>query len=105
ESPGGSPTNGDDILFPATGLGILRDGTRQSALLLQAAPWGGHRHADALNLFYHVNGHKLLSDLGYLWDGPERQKTVQTAAHHTVMIDGNEQRTRGRSGRFHLFHR
>ena len=47
----------------------------------------------------------MLSDLGYLWDHTERIKTVRTFAHNTVMIDGKDQITKGRGGRFTLFAR
>jgi len=94
-----------DHLFPALKLGYLRSGPtgRASALVLSATDWGGHHHRDSLSLYYWQQPHELLSDLGYLWDHPKSSMTRRTLAHNTVMVDAQEQITRGRGGRFTLF--
>jgi hypothetical protein len=94
-----------DHCFPALRLGYLRSGAdgRDSTLVLSASDWGNHHHVDSLNLYYWHQGQELLSDLGYLWDHPQSTMTRRTFAHNTVMIDGKEQRTRDRGGRFTLF--
>lgn len=94
-----------DHCYPALQVGYLRAGPtgRDSTLILSASDWGGHHHHDSLNLYYSWQGEELLSDLGYLWDHTERIKTVRTFAHNTVMVDGREQATKGRGGRFTLF--
>ncbi|MCY3023595.1 MAG: heparinase II/III family protein, partial [Planctomycetota bacterium] len=94
-----------DVVFPFLAQGYLRTGPagRDSLALLNASDWGGHHHQDSLNLYYWNDGHELLSDLGYLWDHPDRLMTVRTLAHNLVMSDGREQLTKGRGGSFHLF--
>jgi hypothetical protein len=39
-----------------------------------------------------------LTDLGYLWDHPDKHMTARTLAHNTVMIDEKDQVTRDRGG-------
>lgn len=94
-----------DYAFPVLSFGQLRSGEtgRDSLLLLSASDWGGHHHLDSLNLYYWQQGKELLSDLGYLWDHPMKPMTTRTFAHNTVMVDGQEQRTTGRGGKFTLF--
>ena len=94
-----------DVVFPYLCQGYLRSGPhgRRSALVLNASDWGGHHHHDSLDLVYWKQGHELLSDLGYLWDHPDKPKTYRTAAHNLVLIDGREQRTRDRGGTIELF--
>lgn len=89
-----------DRTFPDLRLGFLREGEngRGGLLLLSASHWGIHHHRDSLNLYYWKNGAELLSDLGYLWDHPEKGKTSRTLAHNTVLIDEQEQVTRERGG-------
>ncbi|OGG54659.1 MAG: hypothetical protein A3F84_13850 [Candidatus Handelsmanbacteria bacterium RIFCSPLOWO2_12_FULL_64_10] len=72
-------------------------------MTLNAADHGVHHHLDGLNLYYWKEGHELLSDLGYLWDHPDKYQTARTSAHNLVMIDGKDQTGRGRRGTFHLF--
>ncbi|MDA0745058.1 MAG: heparinase II/III family protein [bacterium] len=94
-----------DTLFPYLAQGHLRTGEngRDSLAMLNAADYGGHHHLDALNLYYWKDGHELLSDLGYLWDHPDKYQTARTGAHNLVLIDGKDQTGRGRLGTFHLF--
>ncbi len=94
-----------DHLFPALQIGYLRGGPagRDSALILSASGWGSHHHRDSLSLYWWHNGRELLSDLGYLWDHPQMAMTARTLAHNTILVDGSEQATTGRGGRFVLF--
>ncbi|PIU32335.1 MAG: hypothetical protein COT06_03280, partial [Syntrophobacteraceae bacterium CG07_land_8_20_14_0_80_61_8] len=94
-----------DVVFPYLAQGYLRTGSegRDSAAILDASNWGGHHHHDSLNLYYWKDGHELLSDLGYLWDHPDKHQTSRTPAHNLVMIDGKEQLTQGRGGSFERF--
>ncbi|MBI4626614.1 MAG: heparinase II/III family protein [Verrucomicrobia bacterium] len=94
-----------DAVFPFLSQGHLRTGAsgRGSLALLNATDWGGHHHQDSLDLYYWKDGRELLSDLGYLWDHPDKRQTARTFAHNLVLLDGQEQRTRGRGGSFHLF--
>ena len=99
------PLSLPDVVFPFLSQGYLRtgEGGRDGALLLNASDWGGHHHYDSLDLYYWQDGHELLSDLGYLWDHPDKSYTRRTFAHNIVLIDGEEQRSRGRGGSFHIF--
>lgn len=99
------PLSLPDIVFPFLQQGYLRTGAtgRDSLLLLDASHFGNHHHLDSLNLYYWKDGHELLSDLGYLWDHPDAYQTRRTFAHNLVMLDGADQRGRGRAGNFHLF--
>lgn len=94
-----------DIVFPVLQFGYLRSGDtgRDSCLVLSASDWGGHHHYDSLGLYYWQQGQELLSDLGYLWDHPQSNMTRRTFAHNIVMVDGQEQITKGRGGKFTLF--
>jgi hypothetical protein len=94
-----------DIVFPHMAQGYLRSGRngRQGVAALNAADWGGHHQTDSLNLYLWQDGHELLTDLGYLWDHPEKKHLVRTFAHNLVMIDGQEQIQQDRGGEFHLF--
>lgn len=94
-----------DNVLPELRIGFMRSGTdgRESLLTLSASHWGGHHHADSLNLYYWKQGRELLSDLGYLWDHPDRNKTKRTFAHNTVLIDEEEQVTGARGGEFKYF--
>ena len=105
ESRDVSPLELPDAVFPFLAQGYLRTGEagRKSLLMLDASDYGGHHHLDSLNLYYWSRGRELLSDLGYLWDHPDKRQTYRTAAHNLVMIDGRDQQSRGRGGSFHLF--
>ncbi len=94
-----------DQFFPALRIGLLRTGEhgRASTALLSASDWGGHHHEDSLNLVYWKDGQEALTDLGYLWDRPDKHHTVRTIAHNTVIIDEQDQKRDGRGGSLHLF--
>ena len=89
-----------DHFFPAWKLGYLRSGKdgRRGAAVISASDWGGHHHLDSLNLFFWQDGQELLSDLGYLWDNPDKHHLGRTVAHNLVVVDEGEQRTEGRGG-------
>jgi hypothetical protein len=94
-----------DVVFPFLAQGYLRTGAtgRESLTMLNASDHGGHHHRDSLNLYLWQGGRELLSDLGYLWDHPDKHETSGTFAHNLVMIDGRDQQTAGRGGSFHIF--
>ncbi|MDP6040624.1 MAG: heparinase II/III family protein [Candidatus Latescibacteria bacterium] len=94
-----------DVVFPYLSQGYLRtgEGGRESVVTLNAADHANHHHIDGLSLYYWKDGHELLSDLGYLWDHPDKYQTARTCAHNLVVIDGKDQTGRGRQGNFHLF--
>ncbi len=95
----------DDLFFPALRMGYFRRGAdgRDGAVILDASHWGVHHHQDSLNLNLFMEGHEVLTDLGYLWDRPDKQMTVRTPAHNLVVVDESDQRTEGRLGSLHLF--
>ena len=94
-----------DVFFPDLRIGMLRTGAhgRESTVVVSASDWGGHHHEDSLNLIYWKDGHEALTDLGYLWDRPDKAMTVRTMAHNTVMVDGQSQKREGRGGSLHCF--
>jgi hypothetical protein len=85
-------------------LAILRSGQGPDA----RAAWldydsgGRHGHADAMSLGLFAKGLDLMPDFGYPpvqyggWGAPRAVWYTQTAAHNTVLVDG--QNTRGGSG-------
>ncbi len=92
-------------LFPVLKIGFMRTGKdgRESLALLSASDWGAHHHQDSLNLYYWKNGEELWSDLGYLWDHPEKRMTSRTFAHNTVLVDEKEQLMKGLTGTVRYF--
>lgn len=94
-----------DRFFPALRVGVLRGGAdgRGSSALVSASDWGVHHHEDSLNLTYAKDGHEALTDLGYLWDRPDKHMTVRTVAHNTVIVDEADQRRDGRGGDLYAF--
>ena len=94
-----------DGFFPALRMGYFRMGEdgREGTVILDASHWGGHHHQDSLNLTLFQHGQEVLTDLGYLWDRPDKHMTVRTEAHNLVVVDEQEQRTRERKGSLHLF--
>lgn len=89
-----------DFCPPELRIGHMRTGAdgRESLLLLSASRWGNHHHQDSLNLTYWKQGRELLSDLGYLWDHPQKHQTSRTLAHNTVLVDEKDQVTKERGG-------
>ncbi len=99
------PLSLPDVVFPFLAQGYLRTGStgRESLAMLNASDYGGHHHLDSLDLYYWKDGHELLSDLGYLWDHPDKYLTYRTFAHNLVVVDGRDQQRKGRGSNFHLF--
>ncbi len=95
----------EDVFFPALRMGYFRRGAdgREGTVILDASHWGVHHHRDSLNLTLFQEGHEILTDLGYLWDRPDKDMTVRTPAHNLVVVDESEQRTQERLGSLHLF--
>ncbi|NLF19059.1 MAG: hypothetical protein GX595_17660, partial [Lentisphaerae bacterium] len=100
-----TPFSLPDVVFPFLAQGFLRLGGngRDGLVVLDASNWGGHHHLDSLNLYLWKDGHELLTDLGYLWDHPDKRMTTRTAAHNLVILGGKEQASRDRGGSVHLF--
>ena len=75
------------------------DGERESLVLFDHGPLGhgatcGHGHADALSVWWHVDGQPVLVDTGtYRYNGAPawRRHARGTAAHNTVIVDGHDQ--------------
>ncbi|RKN75869.1 FIMAH domain-containing protein [Paenibacillus ginsengarvi] len=89
-----------DVMFPQWKLAYLRGGSSNlgSSAILNLSDWGGHRHLDSLDLSYWANGGEALSDLGYLWDSPDKAMTSRSAAHNLVVVDKANQKDSGRGG-------
>ncbi len=85
-------------LLPALGHACLGGGTgdEQTQFHLTWSGGYGHAHADNLSLLLFSSGHELLSDLGYTHTA-YRSWTLSTAAHNTVVIDGQSQAFGGRN--------
>lgn len=94
----------DDVFFPALMMGFFRMGEdgRGGTVILDASHWGVHHHRDSLNLTLFAHGQEALTDLGYLWDRPDKDMTVRTPAHNLVVVDESEQRTQERLGSLHV---
>jgi len=90
---------------PHLRIGHLRTGLfgRESLLLMSASHWGVHHENDSLNLYYWKKGAELLSDLGYLWDHPQKPNNIRALAHNTVLIDEQNQIRDGRGGEVLFF--
>jgi hypothetical protein len=86
-------------------IGHLRTGNngRESLLLMSASHWGIHHELDSLNLYYWKKGAEILSDLGYLWDHPQKYQNMRTLAHNTVLIDEKDQVKKNRGGEVLFF--
>ena len=80
--------------FPSGGLVIQNtENDGQVSQLVFSAQFHSrqHKHADNLNVLYHLNDEPLLVDSGsftYQYDLPERIYCESTRAHNTVEIDG-----------------
>jgi hypothetical protein len=87
----------DTASFPQGGVHVLRRGTTYVAM--RAGSYGqrgigGHAHNDQLSLVIHHQGSLLLHDPGtgsYTGDPVLRDHLRGTAAHSTLVIDGEEQ--------------
>ncbi|MFW5708800.1 MAG: heparinase II/III family protein [Chloroflexota bacterium] len=87
--------------FEAAGVYVLRDQWTSDAdvAMLRAGPFGlgedgpcSHAHCDLLAVQLWIDGRALLVDSGtYSYFAPERNHFRLTAAHNTLVIDGQEQ--------------
>jgi hypothetical protein len=87
--------------FPEAGLYVIRDAWAADTdlALFRCGPFGlggeghsAHAHCDLLSFVLWVHGQPLLVDSGtYVYPGPWRDRFRLTAAHNTVMIDGQDQ--------------
>ncbi len=82
------------------GLGIVRSGrgTQRRALWMHYQAGGRHGHADGMNLGLFAHGLDLLPELGYPpvqyggWYSERANWYKATAAHNTVVVDGENQK-------------
>ncbi len=91
--------------FPQAGQIIIRSSwqTDSDYGLLRCGAFGlagdgycAHAHCDLLSPVLWLNGRPLLIDSGtYTYHGPWRDRFQLTAAHNSVLIDGQEQAVRG----------
>lgn len=86
--------------FEAGGYTLWRSrGSGESIVLFDHGPLGhgatcGHGHADALSIWWHLEGRPILVDAGvYRYNGAPawRRYTRSTLAHNTVTVDGRSQ--------------
>lgn len=86
-------------LLPALGHACMGGGTGAAQQQWHVAWSGGygHQHADVLSLLLFAGGGEQLSDIGYTHTR-YRAWTLATAAHNTVVIDGNNQAMRDNDG-------
>jgi hypothetical protein len=84
-------------LLPALGHACLGGGAGHEQIQAHLTWSGGygHQHADNLSLLLFAFGREMLSDLGYTHTA-YRSWTLATAAHNTVVIDGENQASGGR---------
>jgi len=84
-------------LFPHSGIAVERKGIAEVLFFNVPNGIGGkgsHTHNDKLNVVLRVGDEELLCDSGtcfYTRDAEVRNRFRGTAAHNTVMIDGQEQ--------------
>jgi hypothetical protein len=80
-------------LLPAMGYAILGVGVGEEQVQAHLAFSGGygHEHSDNLSTLFWANGRETFSDLGYTHTR-DREWTLVTASHNTVLIDQREQR-------------
>ncbi|MCC6511013.1 MAG: heparinase II/III family protein, partial [Pirellulaceae bacterium] len=91
-SRGPETTETHAYLLPAVGHACLGGGIqdRQTQFHLTWSGGYGHSHGDNLSLLLFADGRERLSDLGYTHTA-YRSWTLATAAHNTVVIDGQQQ--------------
>ena len=90
-------TESVSYLLPALGHACLGGGggEQQTQAHLTWSGGYGHQHGDNLSLLLFAQGREMLSDLGYTHTA-YRSWTLATAAHNTVVIDGENQVSGGR---------
>ncbi|MFH1744464.1 MAG: heparinase II/III family protein [bacterium] len=89
-----------DVNKEAWGLSILRsgEGEHRRAVWLDHDSDRRHSHRDALNIGLYAKGLDLLPDYGYPpvgyggWGSPKSQWYTMSAAHNTVVVDGEDSR-------------
>jgi hypothetical protein len=95
----GQPPTGLSRAFPYAGHYVMRTGWDRDALwaVIDAGPFGAaHQHEDKLNLELYAYGTRFVVDPGiasYL-DDPWTHYARSTAAHNTVLVDGQGQARR-----------
>ena len=80
-------------------IAILRsgEGANARALWIEYDAWGGHGHANCMEVGLYAKGLDLLPDFGYKpvqyggWEAPRAVWYGKTAAHNTVVVDGADQ--------------
>ena len=84
-------------VFELSESGYIRVEAGRAVLLLDVAPIGpdylpGHAHADTLSFEVSLDGKRVLVNSGtsQYGDGPERLRQRGTAAHNTVVVDGQD---------------
>jgi hypothetical protein len=95
--PKDSPPPGGSMSFPDAGLYVMRHD--RDYILFNCGPvgtrgLGNHKHNDLLALEVHLGGEDILVDPGsylYTSDPGARNAFRATAAHATVVVDGEEQ--------------
>jgi hypothetical protein len=92
-----------EMLYPAWMVAFLRhgEGPDSTMLSLSFSPYGPHRHADNLGLFYSDRNRPVLGDHGYVGDMPLNLWIHSTLSHNLVVVDDAEQKSHGRTPRFH----
>jgi hypothetical protein len=96
--------NGPDITQTSTNktqwhLAMLKSGQgeKSRAAWLDYDTWGGHGHADGMNLGLFAKGLDLMPDFGYPpvqfggWESERANWYKSTAAHNTVIVNGAQQ--------------
>jgi len=84
-------------IFPRSGLAVGALGEAEAIFLAVPngiAGRGSHTHNDKLSIILRIGGEEFLTDSGtccYTRDADRRNRLRSTAAHNTVMIDGEEQ--------------
>ena len=101
EQLGADPPKQTSRSFPDAGMYVIRDAWTPGADVgfLRCGPFGlggeghcAHAHCDLLSIVLWVRGQPVLVDSGtYSYEDPWRDNFRLTAAHNTVMIDGNDQ--------------
>jgi uncharacterized heparinase superfamily protein len=93
----GTPHGGEERVSHLTDTGYVRVQMGPAVAFLDVAPIGpdylpGHGHADSLSFELSLNGRRVIVDSGTscYGSGQERMRQRSTAAHNTVMIDGED---------------